>query len=112
SGSVYADLNLPVPKVAGDVHLRADGLPHSHSFFSHNNFNLTPDTRIKGYATVQLRLSWDSIMGSKFSAGVYVKNLTNKLYSSSGYVEGASGGFNTVIVGEPRTVAGEIAVKF
>jgi iron complex outermembrane receptor protein len=112
SGSVYADLTLPFPKDVGDVHLRADGFAQSHSFFSNNNFNLTPDTRIKGYATVQLRLSWDKIMGSKFSAGVYVKNLTNKLYYSSGYVEGASGGFNTVIVGEPRTVAGEVSVKF
>jgi iron complex outermembrane receptor protein len=112
SGSLYADVTLPFPKDVGDVHLRADSFSQSHSFFSNNNGNLTPDTRIKGYTTVQLRLSWDNIMGSKFSAGVYVKNLTDKLYYSSGYVEGASGGFNTVIVGEPRTVAGEISVKF
>jgi iron complex outermembrane receptor protein len=112
SGSLFADFTLPLPKEVGDVHLRADSFSQSHSFFSNNNGNLTPDTRIKGYTTVQLRLSWDGIMGSKFSAGVYVKNLTDKLYYSSGYVEGASGGFNTVIVGEPRTVAGEISVKF
>lgn len=101
-----------MPKEIGDVHLRADSFSQSSSYFSNNNFSLTPDTKIKGYTTVQLRLSWNEIMGSKFSAGVYVKNLTNKLYYSSGYVEGASGGFNTVIVGEPRTVAGELSVKF
>ena len=105
-------MTLPFPKDVGDVHLRADSFSQSHSFFSNTNGNITPQTKIKGYTTVQLRLSWDQIMGSKFSAGVYVKNLTDKLYYSSGYVEGGSGGFNTVIVGEPRTVAGEISVKF
>jgi iron complex outermembrane receptor protein len=112
SGSLFVDLTLPVPADIGNVHLRADSFSQSSSYFSNNNFSLTPDTKIKGYTTAQLRLSWNDILKSKFSAGVYVKNLTNKLYYSSGYVEGASGGFNTVIVGEPRTVAGEVSVKF
>jgi iron complex outermembrane receptor protein len=112
AGSVYADITLPFPPSIGDVHLRADSFSQSYSYFSNNNFSLTPDTRIKGYTTVQLRLSWNDIMGSRVSAGVYVKNLTNKLYYASGYVEGNSGGFNTAIVGDPRTVAGELSVKF
>jgi iron complex outermembrane receptor protein len=112
SVSAFADLKLPVPAEIGDVHLRADSFSQSKSYFSNNNFSITPGTQIKGYTTVQLRLSWNEIMGSKFSAGVYVKNLTNKLYYASGYVEGNSGGFNTVIVGEPRTVAGEVSLKF
>ncbi|WP_265269483.1 TonB-dependent receptor [Sphingomonas lycopersici] len=112
AGSVYADITLPVPSEMGEVHLRADTFSQSHSYFSNNNFSLTPDTRIKGYTTVQMRLSWNDIMGSKISAGVYVKNLLDKLYYQSGYVEGASGGFNTVIPGEPRTIGAELTVKF
>ena len=112
SGSLYADVSLPVPSEWGDMHIRADSFTQTHSFFSNNNGNLTPDTKIKGYTTVALRYSWDHIMGSKFSAGVYVKNLLDKLYYASGYVEGASGGFNTVIPGEPRAVGGEVSVKF
>ena len=112
SGSLYAEFTLPVPSEWGDMHIRADSFTQTHSFFSNNNGNLTPDTRIKGYTTVALRYSWDHIMGSKFSAGVYVKNLLDKLYYASGYVEGASGGFNTVIPGEPRAVGGELSVKF
>jgi iron complex outermembrane receptor protein len=112
SGSLYADFSLPVPEEYGNVHLRADSFTQSHSFFSNTNTTITPETRIKGYTTVALRLSWDKIMGSRFSAGVYAKNITDKLYCSSGYVEGGSGGFNTVIVGEPRTIGGEVSVKF
>jgi iron complex outermembrane receptor protein len=36
----------------------------------------------------------------------------NRLYYQAGYVEGNSGGFNTVIVGEPRTIGAELSFKF
>jgi iron complex outermembrane receptor protein len=51
-------------------------------------------------------------MGSGASLGVYVTNLLDRFYYQSGYVEGASGGFNTAIVGAPRTVGAELNVKF
>jgi iron complex outermembrane receptor protein len=57
-------------------------------------------------------LSLNHIKGSNVSAAVYAKNLFDKMYYQSGYTEGASGGFNTVIVGEPRTVAAEISAQF
>lgn len=112
SGSLYADVTLPVPETMGTVHLRADSFSQSHSFFSNTNDTITPDTRIKGYTTLALRLNWDDMFGSRFSSAVFAKNVTDKLYYASGYVEGGSGGFNTVIVGEPRTIGGEISVKF
>jgi iron complex outermembrane receptor protein len=112
SGSLYADVTLPVPEDVGNVHFRADSFSQTSSYFSNTNSTITPGTKIKGYTTVALRLNWDKIMGSKFSAAVYAKNVTDKLYYSSGYVEGGSGGFNTVIVGEPRTIGGEVSFKF
>jgi iron complex outermembrane recepter protein len=112
SGSVYTDLTLPVPSEVGDLHLRTDVFGQTYSFFSNNNYSITPDTRLPGYATVALRLSLNHIKGSNVSAAVYAKNLFDKMYYQSGYTEGASGGFNTVIVGEPRTVAAEISAQF
>jgi iron complex outermembrane receptor protein len=52
------------------------------------------------------------IRGSNVSAAVFAKNLFDKVYYESGYTEGASSGFNTVIVGEPRTIAAEISAQF
>jgi iron complex outermembrane receptor protein len=112
SGSLYADLTLPVPDRYGRVHLRADSFSQSSSFFSNNNESLTPGTKVKGYTTVALRLGWEDILGSKLSASVYAKNVFNRLYYQAGYVEGNSGGFNTVIVGEPRTIGAELSFKF
>jgi len=112
SGSVYADVALPVPSEVGDLHLRTDVFGQTYSFFSNNNGAITPDTELPGYATVALRLSLNHIRGTNVSAAVFAKNLFDKVYYQSGYTEGASGGFNTVIVGEPRTIAGEISAKF
>jgi iron complex outermembrane receptor protein len=112
SGSAYADLTLPVPTEVGDMHLRTDVFGQTYSFFSNNNYSITPDTRLPGYATVALRLSLNHIRGSNVSAALYAKNLFDKVFYQAGYTEGASGGFNTVIVGEPRTIAGEISAKF
>ena len=112
SGSLYVDLTLPVPDRYGRVHLRADSFSQSSSFFSNNNESLTPGTKVKGYTTVALRLGWEDILGSKLSASVYAKNVLNRLYYQAGYVEGNSGGFNTVIVGEPRTIGAELSFKF
>jgi iron complex outermembrane recepter protein len=112
SGSLYADLTLPVSEKLGRAHFRADSFSQSSSFFSNNNNSITPGTKVKGYTTVALRLGLEDIGGSRFSASVYAKNVLNHVYYQAGYVEGNSGGFNTVIVGEPRTVAGEVSFKF
>jgi len=112
SGSLYFDLTLPVPSNVGDVHFRMDSYSQTYSYFSNNEFSITPGTRIKGYTTVAARLSWNEIMGSDVSLGVYAKNLFKEKYYQAGYVEGAAGGFNTVIPGEPQTFGAELTMKF
>lgn len=112
AGSVYADITLPVPESLGEVVLHGDTFGQTSSYFSSNANSITPETKLPGYTVTNVRLSWNEIMGSKFSAAVYVKNVFDKLYYSSGYQEGASGGFNTALWGEPRTVAGELTFKF
>ena len=59
-----------------------------------------------------MRLSWNNVLRSKFSVAVYAKNLFNKFYYASGYALGAAGGYNTAYPGAPRTVAGELSVRF
>lgn len=112
SGAVYFDLKLPVPETTGDVHFRMDGFGQTSSYFSNNEFSITPGTKIKGYTTVAARLSWNEILGSDVSLGVYAKNLFKEKYYQAGYVEGASGGFNTVIPGAPQTFGAELTFKF
>ena len=92
--------------------LRGDVFGQTKTFFSSNEGTITPRTQLPGYATADVRLSWNEIMRSKFSLGLYVKNVFDKFYYQSGYVEGASGGFNTAIPGEPRTFGAEASVKF
>ena len=112
AGTLGADLSLPVDESVGQIVLHSEVYAQTHTFFSSNDGSVTPGTRLKGYTTINMRLSWNNILGTKFSAGVYVKNLADKLYYVSGYALGAAGGYNTGYPGEPRTVAGEVSVKF
>ncbi|KUR76645.1 TonB-dependent receptor [Novosphingobium sp. Fuku2-ISO-50] len=112
SASVGADFKFPVPESLGKVDLRADYYGQTHTFFSSTNGTVTPGTELSGYSTVGLRLNWKEIKGSRVSAAVYVRNVANKLYYISGYALGNSSGLNTAYPGEPRTIGGELSVKF
>ncbi len=112
SGSIAADLKLPAPDSLGEMRLRADLYRQTKTFFSSNEGSVTPGTSLKGYTTINLRYSWNDIMNSDFSLGVYVQNVANKLYYVSGYAMGASGGYNTAYPGAPRTIGAEVSVKF
>ncbi|MDE2301230.1 MAG: TonB-dependent receptor [Sphingomonadales bacterium] len=112
SGTIGVDATLPVRHDVGTVVLHGDVYGQTSSYFSSNDGSVTPGTKLPGYAVVNMRLSWNDIMQSKFSAAVYVKNVANRLYYVSGYALGASAGVNTAYPGEPRMVAGEVSVKF
>lgn len=112
SGSVFANVELPVPVNLGKVSLRADYYRQTRTFFSNTNGTSTPGTRLDGYSTLAMRLSWKEIMQSRVSAAVYVRNLTDELYHVSGYALGASAGVNTWYPGEPQTFGAELSVKF
>ena len=112
SGSVAADLKFPVPDSLGEMRFRADLYRQTKTFFSSNEGSVTPGTSLKGYTTVNLRYSWNEIMNSDVSLGVYVQNVADKLYYVSGYAMGASGGYNTAYPGAPRTFGAEVSFKF
>ncbi|AEG50692.1 TonB-dependent receptor [Sphingobium chlorophenolicum L-1] len=112
AGSVYTVVGLPIPEELGELKWRTDVFGQTKTYFSNNEGSITPRTQLPGYVTVDMRLSWDKISGSNFSVAAYVKNLFDKLYYNSGYVEGASGGFNTAIWGEPQTFGAEVTYRF
>ncbi|MGE3744771.1 MAG: TonB-dependent receptor [Sphingomonadaceae bacterium] len=112
SGSVAANVRLPVPEEIGEMYFRVDAYKQTKTYFSSNEGSVTPGTSLKGYTTINLRYSWNEIMNSGFSLGVYVRNVADKLHYVSGYAMGASGGYNTAYPGEPRTFGAELSVKF
>jgi iron complex outermembrane receptor protein len=112
SGSFNAIVTLPTPDAWGEMTARADSFSQTDTYFASNSGSIDPRVRLPGYTTFNLRYSWDGIMKSNASFGLYVKNLANHFYFQSGYVEGASGGFNTAIVGPPRTFGAELNYKF
>ena len=112
SGTVGADLKLPVSDDIGQVILHGDVYAQSQTFFSSAEGSITPGTSLKGYETANMRLSWNNVLRSKFSVAVYAKNVFNKFYYASGYALGAAGGYNTAYPGAPRTIAAEVSVKF
>jgi iron complex outermembrane receptor protein len=112
SGSAFVNLKLPTPQQWGRMYLRADGFGQTHTYFSSNEGSITPGTRLKGYTTTDFRYSWDAILGSQFSAGLYLKNAFDRLYYTSGFPMGGAGGYNTANPAQPRTFGAELSVKF
>lgn len=112
AGSVFAEITMPLSEDIGKVKLRTDVFGQTSTHFSNNEGSITPRTKLPGYATVDVRLSWNEVMGSKFSVAAYAKNLLDEFYYNSGYVEGGSGGFNTAIWGEPQTFGAEVTYRF
>ncbi|MDB5972189.1 MAG: hypothetical protein JWQ90_4639 [Hydrocarboniphaga sp.] len=112
SGSLYASLLLPTPDHWGAMDVRADLYGQTSLYFSNNNSTITPDTQLPGYGIVNLRYSWQQMLGSKFSLAAYVKNLTDKEYYAGGFALTASLGVNSTAVGTPRMFGAELNYAF
>ncbi len=112
SGTAYAQVFLPVAEDAGQVSLRGDLYGQTAQYFSNAADSIAPGTKLPGYVLVNGRLDWHGILGSDFSAALFVKNLTDKAYFVGGMTLAAALGHNAAAVGEPRTYGLEISYKF
>jgi len=56
---------------------------HISSQDSNDTNYLTPDSRMKGYSVLDLRASWDRVMGSTVDLALFATNVTNKKYIAS-----------------------------
>ena len=69
-------------------------------------------SRQDGYALADARIDWNDIGGSRISAGIYVKNLTNKLYRIGETSLLDSVGLTSTVYGEPRTWGAVVGFRF
>ena len=112
AGTLYGQITLPLAPSTGQLRLRGDIYAQTGQYFSNNNGSITPGTRIPGYSLINARLDWTEIMGTNFSVGAFVRNLTNKDYFVGGLSQGASLGENAAAPGRPRMYGVEATVKF
>lgn len=90
--------------------LAASGSLSYRSGFPLDDFDVS--SRQPGYVLADARIDWNDISGSGFSAGLYVNNLTNKLYRMGETSLLDSVGLTSTIYGEPRTIGAVARFRF
>jgi iron complex outermembrane receptor protein len=112
SGVAYAQLHLPTGSNIGAINLRTEMYAQTEQYFSNAAATIAPGTRLPSYELLHARLSWTDIMGTKFAAALFGKNLTNRTYFVGGMTLAAALGHNAAAVGEPRTYGLELSYEF
>ncbi|MBL4827587.1 MAG: TonB-dependent receptor plug domain-containing protein [Spongiibacteraceae bacterium] len=112
SGSVYALIDFPIAVELGQLTLRTEIYVQDEQYFSNAADTIAPGTKLPSYELVNARLSWKDVLGSKFSAAIYAKNLTDEEYFVGGMTLAAALGHNAAAVGEPRTYGMELFYQF
>jgi iron complex outermembrane receptor protein len=112
SGTVYAQVALPVAASAGEVSLRGELYGQSGQYFSNEASGLIPDTFLPGYVIVNGRLGWDHIFHTGLSAALFGKNIGNRGYFVGGMPLGGVLGHNSADVGEPRSFGVELTARY
>ena len=112
SGSAYVRGSTNLPNGKGELVLRADTYAQSHSYYSSLGNTLTPNTGLKGYGLFNARAEWNQVLGSRFGADIYVKNITQTHYSTGGFPLSPVTGSTGTLPGEPRTYGFDLRVDF
>jgi iron complex outermembrane receptor protein len=112
SGSLYGQVNLPVPQSLGRPSLRADVYAQSMQFFSNLASTVAPQTAVAGYGLINLRLDWHDFGVQGLTVSAFGRNVGDKRYSAGGIALGAGLGINGVIPGAPRMYGAEVTYKF
>lgn len=110
--TVWAKIDVPVDPSVGELSGYAEIYGQDDMYFSNTADSIAPDTKLPSYELVNMRLSWQGIMGSDFSGALFGKNLTDEEYFVGGMALGASLGHNAAAVGEPRTYGVEVSYQF
>jgi len=62
--------------------------------------------------SVNMRLDWNNIFGSNVKGGLFVKNLTDKLYYTGGSAGAQNFSVESATFGQPRTYGVSMRVDF
>ena len=112
SGTAYVELSLPVSPALGGISVRGDLYKQSGFYFSSTNNTITPGTRLPGYETVNLRLSWSDIGRSPVSVALFATNVFDKTYYTGGVAIANVFGYNVANPGRPRSYGAEATLRF
>ena len=112
SGSAYAQVDFPVPQESGKVSWRTDVYAQTSTWFTSLGDSISPGTQLPHYSVVNMRADWRNIFQSRFSLGMYVRNLQNKAYFQGGFANGPSAGVNVASPAPPRMYAAEVNYGF
>jgi iron complex outermembrane recepter protein len=104
SGSVFAEVNMPLVDNYGTLTYRVDSFAQSSFYFSNTADTFTPGSQVPGYALVNMRLDWANPFGAKgWTVGAFVKNLADRLYYLGGTGSAQATSFEAALPGPPRT---------
>jgi iron complex outermembrane receptor protein len=106
SGTVSADITQPLAGGAGSLNFHTDAYAQSYFYFSNLDATLTPGTRLPSYTLLNTRLDWVHPFGTKLTASLFAKNLTNKLYYVGGAAAAQENSTEVAAFGPPRTYGG------
>ena len=112
SGTIYGQVSHDLDNNAGTVTFRTDVSGQSGSYFSNFNNTTNPNSRLKGYGLVNMRVSWLEIYGSSLTASLDVHNIFDHSYFTGGLQEGSDLGVNSQVPGRPRWITGELRYEF
>jgi iron complex outermembrane receptor protein len=111
TGTFYTELSKTLDD-RGTLMLRGDVYSESEYYFSNLTGTVNPGAVIDPYTLVNARLTWAEVMGSRFTAALFVRNLLDRRYYAGGNAEGSGLGLNQINPGQPRMYGAEVRVKF
>jgi iron complex outermembrane receptor protein len=108
--NLIATYTHPVP-AGGNVVATVDYSYQSRISFEDANFGDGPAFQ-NPYGIADIRLSWNSVLGSRVDASVFVKNLTDVAYAVERQDITSSFGFVGTVYNDPRTFGFELRYNF
>jgi iron complex outermembrane receptor protein len=112
SGSIYADASLALPEKTGTLNYHVDVYRQSSFYFSNLGGTIQPGTQLPPYTLINMRLEWANMFGSSVKTGIFVKNLTDKLYYTGGTAGNQNFSNNSATFGAPRTYGFTVRADF
>lgn len=113
SGSVYADITMPLGGDTGTLRYHADMYLQSSFHVSNLGNSFNPGDQLPSYHLVNMRLDWDDPVGAEgVTASLFVKNLTKEVYFTGGSGSVALFSTNSASWGQPRTYGFALRVKY
>jgi len=115
-----ASITLPSPRFSGTAAVRwvapqkiagAD-LIFNADYFGTEKYGGQNGIKLRGYSIGNARIDLQHIRGTGLDIGVYVKNITDKVYQAAPSVLIPGFPISAVILGEPRTFGAELRYSF